>query len=141
MGRDLYESYACVRAVYDEASEVLGYDMAELSFHDPNDQIHLTRYTQPALLTHSIACLKAYEDQADQDLTPQSSAGHSLGAYCAQVTAGATVTTEHPDGHRAGLTSCLQSLDEVVASTAGGQDQQYVRWTKQCLALPGKRYS
>ena len=89
MGRDLYESYACVRAVYDEASEVLGYDMAELSFHDPNDQIHLTRYTQPALLTHSIACLKAYEDQADQDPTPQSSAGHSLGEYCALVTAGA----------------------------------------------------
>ena len=89
MGRDLYESYACVRAVYDEASDILGYDMAELSFHDPNDQIHLTRYTQPALLTHSIACLKAYEDQADQDLTPQSSAGHSLGEYCALVTAGA----------------------------------------------------
>jgi [acyl-carrier-protein] S-malonyltransferase len=89
MGQDLYEAHACVRAVYEEAGDVLGYDMAELSFHDPNDQIHLTRYTQPALLTHSIACLRAYEDQGDQHLVPQSSAGHSLGEYCALVTSGA----------------------------------------------------
>ena len=59
MGSDLYEDYACVREIYHEATDVLGYDMAELSFLDPDEQIHLTRYTQPALLTHSIACLKA----------------------------------------------------------------------------------
>ncbi|MDP6391852.1 MAG: ACP S-malonyltransferase [Arenicellales bacterium] len=89
MGSDLYEDYACVREIYHEATDVLGYDMAELSFLDPDEQIHLTRYTQPALLTHSIACLKAYEEQATRRVIPQVSAGHSLGEYCALLSAGA----------------------------------------------------
>jgi [acyl-carrier-protein] S-malonyltransferase len=48
MGSDLHEEFAVARKVYAEASEVLGYDIAELSFEDPEDKLNLTRYTQPA---------------------------------------------------------------------------------------------
>ncbi|MEE3292918.1 MAG: ACP S-malonyltransferase, partial [Pseudomonadota bacterium] len=45
MGQDLYQAYECVRQTYQEASEILGYDMAALSFEDPQEHINLTCYT------------------------------------------------------------------------------------------------
>ncbi len=89
MGSDLHAEYAVVRRVYDEASEVLGYDLAELAFKDPDDQLNLTRFTQPAILTHSIACLEVFRELTDDRLRPTLAAGHSLGEYSALVAAGA----------------------------------------------------
>ena len=89
MGSDLHESYDAARSVYDEAGEAVGYDIRELSFSDPDGKIGLTRYTQPALLTHSIACLRVTEAQLGGELTPMAAAGHSLGEYSALVSAGA----------------------------------------------------
>ncbi len=88
IGSDLCEEYATARDVYDQASEVLGYDIAELSFRDPDDQVNLTRYTQPVLLTHSIACLQVFRDLTGDKLKPALAAGHSLGEYSALVAAG-----------------------------------------------------
>jgi [acyl-carrier-protein] S-malonyltransferase len=87
IGSDIYQDYATVRKVYDLASNVLGYDIAELSFHDPEDQINLTRFTQPVLLTHSIACLEVFRELTDNSLRPAMAAGHSLGEYSALVAA------------------------------------------------------
>ena len=70
IGSDLFEEYATARAGYDQAGEVLGYDIAELSFRDPDDQVNLTRFTQPVLLTHSIACLQVFRDLTDDKLKP-----------------------------------------------------------------------
>ncbi len=89
MGSDLYEIFDAGREVYDQASSVLGYDMRELSFSDPEGKIGLTRYTQPALLTHSIACLRVVESLSGGTLAPMAAAGHSLGEYSALVAAGA----------------------------------------------------
>ena len=89
MGQDLYQAYDCVRQTYHEASEILGYDMAALSFEDPQEHIHLTRYTQPALLTHSIACLRIFQELLARPISAEASAGHSLGEYTALVAAGA----------------------------------------------------
>ncbi len=89
MGQDLYQTYDCVRQTYHEASEILGYDMAALSFKDPQEQIHLTRYTQPALLTHSVACLRIFQELLGKPISAEASAGHSLGEYTALVAAGA----------------------------------------------------
>ncbi len=88
MGGDLYKEYETVRKVYRQASEVLGYDVAELSFDDPQDQLNLTRFTQPALLTHSIACLEVFRDLTGGNIKPSMAAGHSLGEYSALVAAG-----------------------------------------------------
>ncbi len=87
MGGDLYHEYAAAKKIYDKASSVLGYDVVELSFNDPEDQLNQTRFTQPALLTHSIACLEVFRDLTDDRLRPAMVAGHSLGEYSALVAA------------------------------------------------------
>jgi [acyl-carrier-protein] S-malonyltransferase len=89
MGSDLYEEFPAARQVYDRASEVLGFDLRELSFRDPAGEIGLTRNTQPALLTHEIACLRVFEELTGGRLRPALAAGHSLGEYSALVAAGA----------------------------------------------------
>jgi [acyl-carrier-protein] S-malonyltransferase len=87
MGSDICQEYAVARDVYARASEVLGYDIAELSFKDPEDKLNLTRFTQPALLTHSCACLEVFRELTDDRLQPAIAAGHSLGEYSALVAA------------------------------------------------------
>ena len=89
IGSDLHAEFESVRRLYQQASDVLGYDMATLSFEDPEDRINLTRYTQPVLLTHHIACLTVYRELAEDPLLPVAAGGHSLGEYSALVAAGA----------------------------------------------------
>ncbi len=61
MGKALCEAYPHLKEVYDEASSVLGYDIAALCFDGPAEQLNLTEYTQPALLVSSIAALRALQ--------------------------------------------------------------------------------
>lgn len=85
MGRGLYDAFPTVKPVYDEASSILGYDVAQLCFEGPAERLNLTEYTQPALLVSSAAALKALEPAG---LTPVAVAGHSLGEYSAVYAAG-----------------------------------------------------
>ncbi|MET0103829.1 MAG: ACP S-malonyltransferase [Sedimenticola sp.] len=87
IGSDLCAEFESARRVYEQASDVLGYDMARLSHEDPDDQINLTRFTQPVLLTHHVACLTVYRELAETPLQPVAAAGHSLGEYSALVAA------------------------------------------------------
>jgi [acyl-carrier-protein] S-malonyltransferase len=88
MGADLHAAFAVARDAYTEASDVLGYDMTRLSFEDPEEQIGLTRFTQPALMTHQIACLRVFEELCGERVQPALAAGHSLGEYTALIAAG-----------------------------------------------------
>lgn len=88
MGSDLCERHAVAADTYDRASEVLGYDLKRLSFEDPDDQINLTRFTQPALLAHHTACLRVLEEVTG-GVAAFAAGGHSLGEYSALVAAGA----------------------------------------------------
>jgi [acyl-carrier-protein] S-malonyltransferase len=85
MGRALVEAYPDVRSLYEEASSVLGYDIAALCFEGPVERLNLTEYTQPALLVSSIAALQAFKPLG---ITPVAVAGHSLGEYSALIAAG-----------------------------------------------------
>jgi [acyl-carrier-protein] S-malonyltransferase len=85
MGRGLYDAFPTVKPVYNEASSILGYDVAQLCFEGPAERLNLTEYTQPALLVSSAAALKALEPAG---LTPIAVAGHSLGEYSAVYAAG-----------------------------------------------------
>lgn len=85
MGKALYEAYPQLRQVYDEASTVLGYDVAALCFEGPAEKLNLTEHTQPALLVSSIAALRALQPFG---IKPVAVAGHSLGEYSALVAAG-----------------------------------------------------
>lgn len=89
IGSDLCARFESARRTYEEASDVLGYDISELSCGDPAGRINLTRYTQPVLLTHHMACLRAYREIAAEPIPPDAAAGHSLGEYSALVAAGA----------------------------------------------------
>lgn len=89
IGSDLFEQFDAAKRVYEEAGDVLGYDVAKLSFLDPDEVINLTRYTQPVLLTHHIACMRVYQELAAAPLQPCAAAGHSLGEYSALVSANA----------------------------------------------------
>ena len=85
MGKALFEAHSELRQVYAEATEVLGYDIAELCFNGPAETLNLTEHTQPALLVSSVAALRVLESVG---ITPQAVAGHSLGEYTALVAAG-----------------------------------------------------
>ena len=84
MGRALAEAYPGVMGLYEEASSVLGYDIAALCFDGPVEQLNLTEYTQPALLVSSLAALQAFKPLG---VAPIAVAGHSLGEYSALVAA------------------------------------------------------
>ena len=85
MGRGFYDAHLAVRKVYEEAGTIVGYDVAALCFDGPRERLNLTEYTQPALLTASIAALRLLEPAG---LRPVAVAGHSLGEYSALVAAG-----------------------------------------------------
>jgi len=86
MGRDLYEYSAEVRDLYKLASEEMNYDIAKLSFEGPAEELKKTRFTQPAILLHSLSVLKIMGEA----LPPfDFAAGHSLGEYGALTVTGA----------------------------------------------------
>jgi [acyl-carrier-protein] S-malonyltransferase len=87
MGKELADNFPAARQVFAEANEALGFDLAKLCFEGPDDELKLTANTQPAILTVSIAALRAL--QAETGLQPGCTAGHSLGEYSALVCAGA----------------------------------------------------
>jgi [acyl-carrier-protein] S-malonyltransferase len=86
MGRELAAAFPSAAAVYDEASEELGFDLAELCFHAPLEELSRTELTQPALVATSLAALRAVEERLG--VTPDVVVGHSVGEYAAIAAAG-----------------------------------------------------
>lgn len=91
MGQKLFNEDIAVRRVFDEASNLLGFDITTLCFNGPEERLNLTQYTQPAILTTSIAIYGLLEREG---LLPDMVAGHSLGEYSALVAAGALKFTD-----------------------------------------------
>lgn len=91
MGKEIADGYPEARAVFDEASEALGYDLARLCFEGPAEQLDRTEYTQPALLATSLALYRALKATS---LPVAMVAGHSLGEYSAIVSAGGLRPTD-----------------------------------------------
>jgi [acyl-carrier-protein] S-malonyltransferase len=86
MGKGFYEGSTGAKAVFEEANDALGFDLARLVFEGPEAELALTANTQPAVLTASVAAATAC---AERGLKPALAAGHSLGEYTALVIAGA----------------------------------------------------
>ncbi len=82
MGREAYEASDAAHAAFDEADEALGESLSQLCFEGPEEDLKLTANTQPAVLTTSVALLRALDEPFDVV------AGHSLGEYSAHVAAG-----------------------------------------------------
>jgi [acyl-carrier-protein] S-malonyltransferase len=124
MGKDICEAHEIAARIYDQANEVLGYDIKDISFNNPGDELNLTRNTQPALLTHHIACLEVFKDRTGGSVQPTMAAGHSLGEYSALVAANALsfetalglvkkrgeLMGEHGEGE---MTAFMMAVDEI----------------------------
>ncbi len=85
MARDLYEHFDIVKATFEQASQILGYDIRHLIDED-QDKLNQTRFTQPAILTTSVAIYKLL---IEKGISPDIVAGLSLGEYSALVASGA----------------------------------------------------
>jgi [acyl-carrier-protein] S-malonyltransferase len=86
MAEDLYHNFEGVKELFEKASELLDYDLADICFNGPEDKLKQTAYTQPAVFVHSCAANSIIESKG---ITPRGVSGHSLGEYSALVCAGA----------------------------------------------------
>ncbi|MFQ5646174.1 MAG: ACP S-malonyltransferase [bacterium] len=87
MGQELHESDPGTKKIFDEASEAIRVDLADLCFKGPRERLDQTINTQPALLTVSYAFFRYL--QKKKPIVPEAVAGHSLGEYSALAAAGA----------------------------------------------------
>ncbi len=87
MGLDLYQGFSSAREVFEEADDALGFPLSRLCFEGPEEELSQTANAQPAILTVSLACLRAASQVAGQLICPAFMAGHSLGEYTALVAA------------------------------------------------------
>ncbi|MBU2659157.1 ACP S-malonyltransferase [Bacillus cabrialesii] len=86
MGKELYEQVPAAKRLFDEADETLETKLSSLIFEGDAKELTLTYNAQPALLTASIAVLEKFKESG---ITPDFTAGHSLGEYSALVASGA----------------------------------------------------
>ncbi len=125
MGSAMAEAFPEARAVYDEASEAVGFDVARLCFEGPIEELTRTELQQPALVATSLACLRAVEARG---IEPDFVVGHSVGEYSALAASGsvsvldavslvrergeatAAMAAEHPGA----MAAILGLEDEVV---------------------------
>jgi len=86
MGKDLYENFPESRAIFDRAEEVLGFNLKQFCFEGPEEQLKITKISQPAIVTVSIAAFNAFRPR--NKIIPSYMAGLSLGEYSALIASG-----------------------------------------------------
>ncbi len=82
MGKDLYEKYDEAKEIYKKVEQITGIDIAKLSFEGPEEILNQTKYTQLAILTHSLATLEILKEK---NIQAEISSGLSLGEYTALI--------------------------------------------------------
>ena len=83
MGKDLYETSAVAKDLFEKANEILGFRITDIMFEGTAEELKETKVTQPAVFLHSVILAKVL------DVTPEMVAGHSLGEFSALVVNGA----------------------------------------------------
>lgn len=85
MGLDLYEGSALAKSLFNEANQILGFEITKSMFEGSDEELKQTRITQPAIFLHSVITAKAMGNRFQPDMV----AGHSLGEFSALVANGA----------------------------------------------------
>ncbi len=80
MAKDLYDHFEDVKQTYENANQILGFDLADICFKGPEEKLRQTRVTQPAIFVHSTVLVKLLFEKNSK---PEMAAGHSLGEYSA----------------------------------------------------------
>ena len=111
MGKDLYESNAKAKELFDKANEILGYRITDIMFEGTDEDLKQTKVTQPAVFLHSVITALCLDD-----FKPDMVAGHSLGEFSA-LTAACALTFE--DGLRLvyARAMAMQKACEAAPST------------------------
>lgn len=91
MGKELYNKYPSAAEIMDQAVEILGFDIKDLIFNGPEEELNNTKNTQPAIYIVSAMVNKVL---ADEGIFPSAAAGHSLGEYSALSAAGVISFTD-----------------------------------------------
>jgi [acyl-carrier-protein] S-malonyltransferase len=143
MGRAQAESLPAARRLFDQAAEILGYDLAQLCFEGPAEELDSTVYSQPALFVTSLAAVEALRAaKPDVPLACEAVAGLSLGEYTALVFAGVmefetglrlvqergAAMQDAADATPSGMVSILgldrAEVERIVEEAAGGETLQ-----------------
>jgi len=111
MGKDLYESHADSKMLFEQANEILGFRITDIMFAGTDEELKETKVTQPAIFLHSVILAQALGTTFD----PLMVAGHSLGEFSALVAAGAM---SFEDGLRlvAARANAMQKATELQPS-------------------------
>lgn len=111
MGKELYESSAIAKELFDKANQILGFDITDIMFNGTAEQLKETKVTQPAVFLHSVILAKTIEN-----FTPEMVAGHSLGEFSALVANG---SLSFEDGLKlvAKRAMAMQKACEITPST------------------------
>ena len=112
MGKDLYETSAQAKDLFEKANEILGFRITDIMFNGTDEDLKQTNVTQPAIFLHSVILAKVL----GADFKPDMVAGHSLGEFSALVSAGAL---SFEDGLRlvAARANAMQKACELQPST------------------------
>jgi [acyl-carrier-protein] S-malonyltransferase len=139
MGKGLFDNHASVKRLFDEASEVLGKNLAKLCFEGPEADLVRTDNVQPAITLVNLACLQVLREQG---IAPSAAAGHSLGEYAALCAAGVftfadtmrlvaargaamqAAAERHPGGMTAVFGLARPALAEICAEAGPAGDVQ-----------------
>ena len=84
MGKDLYDNFPKAKELFDQANEILGFNITDIIFNGTDEDLKQTKVTQPAVFLHSVIRAICLGD----DFKPEMVAGHSLGEFSALVAAG-----------------------------------------------------
>jgi [acyl-carrier-protein] S-malonyltransferase len=112
MGKDLYQNSASVKSLFDEANQILGFEITQIMFEGTEEQLKQTNVTQPAIFLHSVAIIKNLGDA----FKPDKVAGHSLGEFSALV-ANQTLTFQDALRLVARRADAMQKACELQPST------------------------
>jgi [acyl-carrier-protein] S-malonyltransferase len=112
MGKELYEQSAEAKALFEQANEILGFQITDIMFTGTEEDLKETKVTQPAIFLHSVILAKVLGTSFKPDMV----AGHSLGEFSALVAAGAL---SFEDGLRlvAARANAMQKACELQPST------------------------
>ena len=112
MGKELYESSALAKELFEQANQILGFSITDIMFNGTDEDLKQTNVTQPAIFLHSVILAKVLGDNFKPDMV----AGHSLGEFSALVAAGAI---SFEDGLRlvSKRANAMQKACEIQPST------------------------
>ena len=128
---DLNATYPIVQQTFEQASDILHYDLWKLSQNGPKESLNQTEKTQPALLASSVALWRIWQDQGGTE--PSFMAGHSFGEYSALVCAGAlayedAVSLAQDRGRF--MQAAVPEGEGAMAAILGLKDQQVIEVCK-----------